>query len=347
LPKFLPDGRHFIFNSSTAESNGLHIASVDSGEVRRVNGVVAYRNQNTQIDLVWLSRTGDRLGVLGTSTRLSGPQLSPDGKQVAVNSQSDTGPAIWLVDVASGAPSRWTLEAVDDQNPVWSPDGRQVLYTADYVSNRFDLYLGLSRVRPSDDQLFLSSEFNKRPFDWSQNGFILYGQRDQTGARDLWAVRADDREKRLQITRTSKDETQAQFSPDGNWIAYTSNETGQYEVWVQNFPTPTFKKLISNGGGVQPRWRPDGTNVEFFYIASSGELMSVKVKFSSKKSASEPEFSVPAPLFKTNSFQGFNWTLTPQYDLTDDGQRFLIARPTENSTEPITVVINWPALLKK
>jgi hypothetical protein len=179
--------------------------------------------------------------------------------------------------------------------------------------------------------------------DWSSDGrFVVYMIRGKTGHFELWVLPLSDDRKPFPFLQTDSDQTQAQISPNGRWIAYTSNESGQDEVYIQGFPTRGSTRQVSAAGGVQPRWRRDGR--ELFYLASDQVLMSVPV-------AIEPSISVgrPSALFRTRL--DFLGTHAPNYlagyDATADGQRFLLIVPPEQPTPPITVVLNWTSALKK
>jgi Tol biopolymer transport system component len=179
--------------------------------------------------------------------------------------------------------------------------------------------------------------------DWSSDGrFVVYMIRGKTGHFELWVLPLSDDRKPFPFLQTDSDQTQAQISPNGRWIAYTSNESGQDEVYIQGFPTRGSTRQVSAAGGVQPRWRRDGR--ELFYLASDQVLMSVPV-------ANEPSISVgrPSALFRTRL--DFLGTHAPNYlagyDVTADGQRFLLIVPPEQPTPPITVVLNWTSALKK
>jgi hypothetical protein len=170
---------------------------------------------------------------------------------------------------------------------------------------------------------------------------LLYVSADPTTGNDLWVAPLEGDRKPAQFLVTPFSETQGQFSPDGRWIAYRSNESGPNEIYVQPFPTGGGKFQISSGGGGQPRWRRDGK--ELFYIASDGTLMAVDV-------ATAPRFEagVPKALFESGILDANRPNFVFRYDVAADGQRFLInTLPEDAEPAPITVVVNWTAGLQR
>ena len=174
----------------------------------------------------------------------------------------------------------------------------------------------------------------KWPSDWSLDGrFILYTQTSPDTQGDLWVIPLFGDRQPIPFLQTKFGERNGVFSPDGKWIAYQSDDSGSYQVWVQSFPAGS-KWQVSSDGGSWPRFRRDGK--ELFYLAANGKLMAVEVK----ANTSGLEFSAPKPLFETHT--------TDRYALTVDGQRFLINTPIEESAyAPITVILNWTAEAKR
>jgi dipeptidyl aminopeptidase/acylaminoacyl peptidase len=178
------------------------------------------------------------------------------------------------------------------------------------------------------------------PEDWSSDGrFIVYRTGGVVGGEDLWVLPLSDEQKPFGFLTTPFSESQAQLSPDGRWLAYRSNESGRFEVYVQSFPKPAGKWQISTGGGGQPRWRGDGK--ELFYLSSSNRLMAVPIN-----AGAGLEVGSASPLFDAPFFSTLNAAIY-MYDVTADGQRFIFAAPlTEARDTPLTVVVNWTARLK-
>jgi eukaryotic-like serine/threonine-protein kinase len=318
------------------------VASVSVSDV----GPIAYRTSSLmeRRQFAWFDRAGKEIGRVGSpdsSIGLSGgdPSLSRDGRYVALHRTVGTNDDIWLLELARGVLSRFTTEDASEIAPRWSPDGGQVVFG----SNRngvYDLY-SKSTTAGGSEELVLATSQNKSVTDWSADGgFLLYRSVDPTTSHDLWALPLDGDKKPFPVVRTDAVEPYGQFSPDGKWIAYQSNESGRDEVYVQPFPGPGAKVRISTNGGAQMRWRRDGK--ELFYIALDGRLMTVPIQPGHNSGALEP--ATAAPLFTTNvgppvpPQSGYNQS----YMISPDGQRFLMSIFTEQaSVPPITVVLNW------
>lgn len=232
---------------------------------------------------------------------------------------------MWLLDVPTAGMTRFTFDPASDRAPVWSPDGKLIVYTRS-LSDLYEKAVGRTGERRLTGVLGI-------PTDWSRDGHsILVRSTDS----DLWAITDG---KPLRLTETPFSETQAQFSPDGKWIAFVSNERREPEVYVQAFPSGGERFLISVAGGTQPRWRGDGA--ELFYMASDRKLMSVAIR-----SSTGFEHSAPTPLFDIQ----VNETSANSFDylVTGDGQRFLVRTPAKSAkANPVMVMTNWLALAKK
>jgi len=306
------------------------------------NGVLAYdpsgRSQASQI--AWFDRAGKSLGSVGPPGVFLQPKLSPDNKRVAVQyNDHQTGTYdILLFDLSRGATSRFTFDPSNDQYPVWSPDGSRIVFASDR-SGHFDLY-----QKPSSgagqEEVLLKSSSNAFPTDWSKDGrFIVYQSPDPKTKQDVWILPLSADRKPFPFLQSEFNEIQAQLSPDGRWMAYVSDESGNYEVYVRSFPTPSGKWPVSTHGGGLPLWRRDGK--ELFYIAADLKLMAVEVK---EGATFEP--GAPKALFGTRFVS--NLTGAHRYDVSADGQRFLMStRVEETASTPITVVLNWTADLKR
>ena len=299
------------------------------------DGRIAYRGSGgAQRQLQWYDRTGKALGVAGEAeSALLYPELSPDGTRVAVQRTTQSNGDVWLMDLVRGGMTRFTFDPALDNAPVWSPDGTRIAFYSGRTGSD-NLYVK-SADGASAEQLLLDTPNAKAPQDWSKDGrFLLYSEINPKTGRDLWAlpVTGSDR-KPIPISTTPFAELNGQFSPDGRWIAYETNESRRFEIVVQPFPTATAKWQVSTGGGVQPRWRADGK--ELYFIAPDGKMMAASVTAGASFVAGTPRslFSVtvvPSP-----------GTNKQQYAVARDG-RFLINEPTEqSSTTPITLILNW------
>jgi len=320
------------------------------------NGVLAYRSGASGIarQLAWFDREGKPLGTLGPSATYSGLAISPDGKRVAAEQLDSRGNwDIWVLDVARGVPTRFTFDPAQDMYPVWSPDSAHLVFSSDRGTvGVFGLYRKDVGTSANEELLYKSGAgISLRPFAWSPDGnHLLYSANDPKTRNDLWVLpnpagNSGDRKPEPYL-QTPFDETQGQFSPDGRWIAYTSDASGagQYQIYVQSFPRGNGEFQISTGaGGAQPRWRRDGK--ELFYIGADGKLMAVEVK-----TAPRFEAGVPRSLFDPRLVYAGQRNVYFFYDVAPDGKRFLINtfNAGQNQTaEPITVVLNWRAALKR
>jgi serine/threonine protein kinase/Tol biopolymer transport system component len=306
------------------------------------NGVLAYKCSHTiNTQLVWFNRTGKELGAIPSTGEHRSLRLSPDGKRVAFGrtDQQKQTDDIWLLDLPGGTPRRFTFNNASDFVPVWSAGGDRIIFSSDR-EGPYDLYQKASSGATEETELFPSSS-DKIVTDWSADGrLILYENLDPKTKYDLWVLPFfGDRKPRL-FLRTQSNEQQAEFSPDGKWVAYTSDQSGKSEVYVQSFPASGGKSHVSTDGGADPRWRRDGK--ELFYLSPERKLMAVPVK---GETAFEP--GVPKVLFQTRvpALTVYDRNF---YDVTKDGQRFLInTLMDETVSSSITLVLNWTARLKR
>jgi Tol biopolymer transport system component/predicted Ser/Thr protein kinase len=295
--------------------------------------------------LQWFDRGGKALETVGPPGEYLSVELSPDALRLAADrGDPETGNVdIWLFDLARGASSRFTFHPAIDSGPVWSPDGRRIAFR----SNR-DGVFNLHQKDASgaaEEELLLKTLANKFPTGWSPGGrWLLYNEQDTKTRWDLWVLPQDGRQPQPWL-RTEFDEVRGRFSPDGQWAAYTSNESGRYEIYVRPFApggaAGTGKWPVSTGGGEQPRWRGDGK--ELFYLGPDRRLMAVEVRTAGGRF----EVGPPRALFLMRAavLPGAFHTV---YAVTADGQRFLInTEGEEAASQPATVVINWTAGLKR
>jgi Tol biopolymer transport system component len=302
-------------------------------------GLVAYRTGAvSRRQLIWFDRTGKTLGTFGAvdDNNLQSPELSPDGRRVAVMRTVQTNQDIYLLD--SVGPTRFTFAASGEQYEAWSPDGTWIAFG----SNRkgvYDLYR--KPLSGGSEELLVESAQGKNLDDWSPDGrSILYNSEDPKSGRDLWVLPLDKDGKPgkpVEFLKTDFQEHRGRFSPDGRWVAYVSDQSGQPDIWVRPFPPGSGGEWqVSTGGGVQPRWRRDGQ--ELYYIAPDGKLMAVPVTIK----GAVFDRGTPVPLFQTQIVGGgTNAYIRPQYDVAADG-RFLINVTTESATiSPITLLQNW------
>jgi Tol biopolymer transport system component len=322
-----------------------------SGFSISANGVLAHRNgATTRRQLAWVDRTGKAQGALVASddTAFAMPELAPDGRRLAVLRNIQGNPDIWLIDTDRGAASRFTYAPSLEQSAVWSPDGRRIVFVSNR-KGRFDLFEKQVDGAADEQPLLVSAE-DKSVQDWSRDGrYLLYAvQGDKTGS-DLWVLPMEGERKAFPVLHSMFDEVHGQFSPDGHWLAYASNENGRFEVYVRAFPALDGKRQVSIGGGMYPRWRPDGK--ELFYVAPDNSVMAVTIAIGSKS-----ETIVPGPavaLFRNprlavaGNTGTANFIAHAPYAVTASGRFLLDVSTGDEGAAPITVVLNWTAGLKK
>ena len=400
-PRFLPDGRHFIYfaRGHRPEHWGVYAASLDSrdtkfllrndfrawyaapgylvfardetliaqpfdaerlelrGEPKVIasgvwiarpgghacfsvseTGALAYINANMwDGELAWFDRAGRPLGSAGPPVRYEGmtPQISPDGQWVTVGRGEVGRESMWLVGASGEGATRLSLGSKfsGPRLALWSGDSRRVMYSTDGRLLVTDVTSAVEKVVMESVSGLLQ--------DWSTDERFVLVQRIANRS-DLWAARLDGDNAFFPLTQTPYNETQGQLSPNGKWVAYTANETGHDEVYVQPFPGPGQKRQVSVAGGAMPRWRRDGK--ELFYVTPSQVMTAVPVV--------DPvalELGRPTPLFRTRLavYGAEAVSLPTTYDVAADGQRFLLRHPPADPGPPITVVLNWPGALSR
>jgi Tol biopolymer transport system component len=313
------------------------------------NGALVYwrgGNSGLNLQLTWTDRKGTSAGTAGESGSYRNMSMSPDGSRAAVIRQTQAlanQTDLWLVDLfRNDAGTRFTFNTAMGK-PLWSPDGSRIVFGS-RREGAIDLYeKPVNGAR--EEGLLLKTGRSKNPSSWSRSGFLLYSEFSPETKNDIWVLPMEGDKKPVPFLRTPYNEDEASFSPDGNWVAYRSNESGRDEVYVRAFSPPSAagtsiagaKFSVSTSGGMNPRWRSDGK--ELYYAALDGKLMAVDVTLN-------PVFraGTPVPLFMalraTNN--GILW------DATEDGKRFLFAAAVEQNTpSTFTMVLNWQAGLKK
>jgi Tol biopolymer transport system component/predicted Ser/Thr protein kinase len=308
-------------------------------------GLLLYSAANTSRQFTWLDRSGKRLGTFGEPGEYGGFRLSPDGSRIAAGRSRRGSADLWLMDVERGAPSRFT----DGTNiaptfPVWSANGRTIVFYSGvpHRSLFFKDALGAASKQP-----FIESPAIWVPTDWSRDGhFILYSEIVSGTGQDIWVLPVSPNgspaanDKPRVYLRTNSSEGYGRFFPEANprWIAYVSDESGRNEVYLDTFPERGHKAPISTGGGQYPEWGAGGR--ELFYVSPDFALMVVSLKLG----ANSVELSVPRKLFPLpTGDDGWN-----PYQVAPDGQRFLVrATPQQQVAEPLTLIVNWPALMRK
>jgi serine/threonine protein kinase len=337
----------------TGEPLPIITGAKNPGNIRRIsvsdNGVLVWQGRwQRDYQLVWYDRAGRQSGAIDAPTKVSvgqSPMLSPDGKRLVVRREMSSAAAglapgagsnLWVVDLDKGTGLRIT--STFSQMPVWSPDGSHILH-----NNGNNIAVKAANGSGDAEILLPRTAF---PTAWSPDGrFIIFMENGVKTRMDLWALPLFGERREYLLSNSPFDELNPQLSPDGRWLAYTSDETGDYEIYVQSFSAEgklgADKKRVSTAGGRLPVWRRDGS--ELFFIAADGQMMASSVK----TGGTEFQFAAPKPLFKTRTL----WVegrIYHEYDVSPDGQRFLIGTLIgDPKAPPPTVILNWQAEVKK
>ena len=319
-----------------AEHVGTAFASGRVGvfSVSETGQLVYWGDTKGRTQLSWFDRSGKVLGTLGTpdANDLNLPSLSPDGRHVAVYRTVQNNTDIWVLD--GDRMTRFTFDPGTDINPIWSPDGTRIVFESNRNGRRDLYWKPVSGA--STEELLLESGQDKTASDWSADGrFILYYSRDPQTSTDIWVLPLQGDRKPFVFLKTNFDEYRPRFSPDGHWVAYMSNESGRFEIYVRPFLGSGGQWQISTGGGISPVWASGGK--ELYYIAPDGTMMSTTIAISGTTIVP----GSPSALFHTHIVGGGNNTgIGREYDVTRDG-RFLINTLLEDaSTPPITLIQN-------
>jgi serine/threonine protein kinase len=337
-------GEPFTVAENVGRSTGFNIGASASG-----TGTLAFAAAMLQRGrLTWFDRAGKPLNSVGVEGDYSDFRLSPNGETLAVSlvDPKAWNPDIWLIDLMRGGPSRITVGSTLNAAPVWSPDGTRIVFRTNR-SGQTELY-AKSAGGGGNEEVVLTYETqhaagidtpNLVCSDWSADGrYVISSVPQQTTGDDLWLIPMVGDKKPFKFLGPPADQIHANFSPDGHFVAYTSNESGRFQVYVQTFPLSDRKWQVSTDGGYEPRWRGDGR--EIYYLSEDRKLMAVAV-------GAGPSFAVPKTLFQTRVPEGVSSRRT-HYVPSRDGQRFLVNTQSGDALpNPITVVLNWQAELKK
>jgi DNA-binding winged helix-turn-helix (wHTH) protein/Tol biopolymer transport system component len=300
----------------------------NGGTISSAPGLLAFGGGTAGGRLAWLNRAGQMLGPVNTSADLHNPALIDKRNQVLLD-----GGGVWSVDLQRGTTMR---VVADGSTPVPSPDGTRVVFDAVRASGITDLYI--RSLDSNEDELLLHTSENKLANDWTRDGrYVVFVSRNPKTGRDIWLLpmMTGDRTP-VAFSTGPGNEIQAQVSPDGRWIAYASDESGSWQVYVQSFPNGGNKRAVSAGGGGKPQWRADGR--ELFYLTPDRMVMAAPVSPDGGIGRSQALFQAPVVADLA--------TYRSQFAVTEDGQRFLfdVAEPG-GGREPVTVLVNWTSLL--
>jgi eukaryotic-like serine/threonine-protein kinase len=304
-----------------------------TGSLAYVSGGV----QSGQSRLVWVSRNGAEQPLAAPAHAYLFPRLSPDGRGVAVGiGEQET--QTWLYDLSRETLTRFTFVGSANQNANWTPDGKRIAFNSNKEGPQNPFWQladgsgGLERLT--------TSEYANVPMSWSPDGQLLaFIEVNPNTGVDIWVLRMSDR-KAQPFLRTPYNESAPRFSPDGRWLAYVSDESGRWEIYVQPYPGPGGKWQISTEGGAEPMWNPSGR--ELFY-RSGDKMMAVDI-------ATQPGFAAGKPRMLFQGPYSPTPLTSPNYDVSHDGQRFLMLKPSEQAQlapAQINVVLNWFEELKQ
>jgi Tol biopolymer transport system component len=309
-------------------------------------GLLLYSSVNARRQFTWIDRAAPGrkpLDVVGEPDEYGAFRLSPDQTRIAAMRDRPGGSDIWLLAVKRGVPSKFTSDSSTWMYPVWSPDNRSIVFTLTPTRNLHRKDSGGAGA----EQRLSQSPNSQYAVDWSGDGrWVLYWEIAPDTGRDLWVqpmapgggVAADARPRRFLGTPASESWGRFSPGPDPRWVAYQSDETDRFEVYIDAFSPsqPRGKLQISTAGGSYPQWGPEGR--ELFYVSPEFQLMVVDLK----ATANGLEPAAPRKLFRLPAVDlGYS-----PYDVTPDGRRFLVlATPEHGASQPLTVIVNWPALM--
>ena len=291
--------------------------------------------------LVWVDREGREEPLPFDSAPYYWPRVSPNGMHVAVSIAGPEGPDVWIGELARGTLSRLTTTPGVDNVPLWTPDNERVVFASLREQlGRFSFFSGRADgTGPVEKLLTSEAGGNFKPYGWSPDAMSMVFDYGPPPSLDIGLLEMEGEESWRPLLQTEANEATPALSPDGTWIAYVSDQTGQPEIYVQRFPDLGDRLLISSGGGTGPLWSPDGN--ELFY-RNDDQMMAVSID-------REPTFTPGRPVVLFEGEYQLAGAISRDYDLPPDGQRFLMIKAAdENAAAPqIHIVLNWFEELKE
>lgn len=313
---------------------GVHYAVSNLGELAYVPGSV----RRFEHRLVWVDRKGAVEPLSAPTREYVNAAISPDGSQAAVEIYAGT-LGVWIYDFSRATLIPFTTPNSSSQAPVWTPDGSRVVYRGTRGGFR-NLFWKDVDATSEEERLTTKEDTNQTPGSWSPDRtWLAFSETSQSTGTDIWLLHLNGDRKPQAFLATQFDERNPRLSPDGRWLAYTSNESGRMEVYVQPFPGPGGKRLISTEGGTEPVWSRNGR--ELFYL-SGDKFMAVDI-------ATQPTLSAGSPRLLFEGRYVTSLTGSSGYDISPDGQRFLRVQAIEPDlpATQINVVFNWFEELKQ
>ena len=335
--------RHYLLSGEphALSDEVLYLPLVDRAVFTASNGEVLVTQTGkgaVHSQLTWFDRGGKPIGGVGTPGSYNNIRLSPDGRRVATDQTDPDGQKIdiWIHDLAEGGAARLTFGLWLPQAPIWSPDGKQIIFDVNQTLGMRIYVKNADGSGSEEDVASLGGASSGNAWDWSRDGkHILLRKQNE-----LWALSWPDRVA-TPIFQAPWTVRNAQFSPDGRWIAYASNENGTLEIYVSPFPNANGKWQVSTAGGQEPRWRQDGK--ELFYIDADGKMMAAAVN-----AGATFKSGTPVALFQTHRRQPYSSQDHFSYDVSPDGQKFLvITKMDEANPAPLSVLLNWSSEMDK
>jgi Tol biopolymer transport system component len=317
------------------DAEGSRYTSVSAS----TNGVLVYGKGQAMPTsrLTWLDRTGRELATVGDAGTSPNLALSPDERAVVAAIGRGANIDIQSIDLQTGTQVRLTFDPGNDTVPIWSPDGQRIVFQGQR-SGRSSLFQKTIAGTTTEEVLLDGGGGNIVPTDWSSDGrYLLYTLVPFGGNNDIWVLPFTADRKPIPFLQTAAVESDAVFAPNGKWVAYSSRENAQSEVYVEPFPRTGGKIQISRSGGTKPIWRRDGA--EIYYLSSDLHLMAAAFNITNGRA------ETPQALFSIPNVGVF--AVGRQYAVSRDGQRFLFNMRQPQAEVPLTVIVNWPATLQK
>jgi dipeptidyl aminopeptidase/acylaminoacyl peptidase len=324
-----------ILRGVRVESTGVAQFAVSGNTLVYTPGAVSPEHWEP----VWVDRGGRFAPLFGKPGDFYSPRFSPDGRRIAF-SKGDANQDVWIADLDRATLTRLTLEPSEEFDPIWSPDGARIAYASERRSQPPQIF-----SRPADgsgsEALLWKSDDALFPQSWSPDGKVIACLRMGSDHRsDIWILALDGDRRARPFLETPFDEAQPEFSPDGRWIAYASNESGRFEVFVRPYPGPGGKIQVSNDGGFEPAWSRDGK--ELFY-RNGAKMMGIAFR-----PGSASPFGKPATIFEKSGFYSEPNLERRLYDVAPDGSRFVMLRAIPLGSPPqLRVLTGWTELARR
>ncbi|MCU1311768.1 MAG: hypothetical protein JWO20_2893, partial [Candidatus Angelobacter sp.] len=305
------------------------------------NGILVFQQGTGTIgfQVAWYDLSGKQTGLIGKPEVGYSLRLSPDAKRLAKQIVDSTGNSdIWIYDVDRAVKTRLTFDPAREVYPVWFPDGKKVAYASERIDNRSQIFAKSADGSGGEERLLESNDLDV-PDHVSPDGKYMVFTRKSQGVNsgfDIWVLPLTGERKPFPYLQTKFNEFQARISPDGHWLAYNSDESGTQEIYISPFPVGGSKWQISNTGGRQPTWGASGK--ELYYLGTDGHLMLVKLDFS----ATSVQPGIPRDLFLTHTVSGLN-----AYDVARDGRIVIDTVGEDKDAMPLSLVVNWPGMVRK